>query len=92
MRLDCGVNLSNIKVAYQTYGQLNSKKSNAVLICHALTGDHFVADVHPVTGKPGWWSKLVGPNKTIDTNRFYVICSNILGGCMGTTGPKDIAP
>ena len=92
VRLDCGVNLSNIKVAYQTYGQLNSKKSNAVLICHALTGDHFVADVHPVTGKPGWWSKLVGPNKTIDTNRFYVICSNILGGCMGTTGPKDINP
>jgi len=92
VRLDCGVNLSNIDVAYQTYGQLNDKKTNAVLICHALTGDHFVADIHPVTGKPGWWSKLVGPGKTIDTNRFYVICSNILGGCMGTTGPKDINP
>jgi homoserine O-acetyltransferase len=90
VRLDCGVDLRDINVAYQTYGRLNAEKSNAVLICHALTGDHFVTDTHPVTGKPGWWSKLVGPGKTIDTNRFYVICSNILGGCMGTTGPKDI--
>ena len=90
VRLDCGIDLKYINVAYQTYGQLNESKSNAILICHALTGDHFVADVHPVTGKPGWWSELVGPGKTIDTDRFFVICSNILGGCMGTTGPKEI--
>ncbi len=92
VRLDCGVNLGDINVAYQTYGELNADKTNAVLICHALTGDHFVADTHPVTGKPGWWSELVGPGKTVDTDRFFVICSNILGGCMGTTGPKDINP
>ncbi len=92
VRLDCGINLGDINVAYQTYGELNADKTNAVLICHALTGDHFVADTHPVTGKPGWWSELVGPGKTVDTDRFFVICSNILGGCMGTTGPKDINP
>jgi len=92
VRLDCGVDLKNITVAYQTYGQLNAEKSNAVLICHALTGDQFVAETHPVTGKPGWWSELVGAGKTIDTDRFFVICSNILSGCMGTTGPKDINP
>lgn len=92
VRLDCGVEIRDITVAYQTYGDLNAEKSNAILICHALTGDHFVADTHPVTGKPGWWSELVGPGKTIDTDRFHVICSNILGGCMGTMGPKDINP
>ncbi len=92
VRLDCGIDLKDITVAYQTYGQLNAEKSNAVLICHALTGDQFVAETHPVTGKPGWWSELVGAGKTIDTDRFFVICSNILSGCMGTTGPKDINP
>jgi homoserine O-acetyltransferase/O-succinyltransferase len=92
VRLDCGIDLKDINVAYQTYGELNADKSNAVLICHALTGDHFVADVHPVTGKPGWWSELVGPGKTIDTDRFFIICSNILGGCMGTVGPKENNP
>ncbi|MBC8268761.1 MAG: homoserine O-acetyltransferase [Rhodospirillaceae bacterium] len=92
VRLDCGVNLKDITVAYQTYGQLNENKSNAVLICHALTGDQFVAETHPMTGKPGWWSELVGSGKTIDTERYFVICSNILSGCMGTTGPKDINP
>jgi len=92
VRLDCGIDLKDITVAYQTYGQLNAEKSNAVLICHALTGDQFVAETHPVTGKPGWWSELVGAGKTIDTDRYFVICSNILSGCMGTTGPKDINP
>lgn len=92
VRLDCGADLKDITVAYQTYGKLNAEKSNAILICHALTGDHFVADSHPVTGKPGWWSELVGPGQTIDTNRFFIICSNIIGGCMGTTGPKEINP
>ena len=87
LRLDCGVELGPYRVAYQTYGTLNADKSNAVLICHALTGDQFVADTHPVTGKPGWWESMVGPGKVIDPARYFIICSNVLGGCMGTTGP-----
>jgi homoserine O-acetyltransferase/O-succinyltransferase len=93
LRLDCGVSLGPFTMAYQTYGALNADKSNAILICHALTGDHYVADdVHPVTGKAGWWDLMVGPGKPIDTDRFFVISSNVLGGCQGTTGPKDIDP
>ncbi|TAN57066.1 MAG: homoserine O-acetyltransferase [Magnetospirillum sp.] len=92
IRLDCGVELGPITVAYQTYGRLNPDKSNAILICHALTGDHYVADPHPITGKPGWWSELVGPGRVFDTDRYFLICSNVLGGCMGTTGPADINP
>jgi len=92
LRLDCGVELHDFTIAYQTYGELNADKSNAIVVCHALTGDQFVADPHPVTGKPGWWEMMVGPGKPVDTNRFFVICSNILGGCMGTTGPKEINP
>jgi homoserine O-acetyltransferase len=90
--LDCGVALSPLTIAYQTYGRLNADKSNAILIGHALTGDQFVADTHPVTGKPGWWSALVGPGRVLDTDRFFLICANVLGGCMGTTGPADINP
>ena len=74
-------------VAYQTYGRLNADRTNAVLLCHALTGDQHVANIHPVTGKPGWWDVLVGPGKPIDTDRYFVICSNVVGGCLGTTGP-----
>ncbi|OHC75026.1 MAG: homoserine O-acetyltransferase [Rhodospirillales bacterium RIFCSPLOWO2_12_FULL_58_28] len=92
LRLDCGFELSDFTVAYQTYGCLNEDKSNAVLICHALTGDQFVAEPHPVTGKDGWWQLMVGPGKPLDTERFFIICSNILGGCMGTIGPKEINP
>jgi homoserine O-acetyltransferase len=92
IRLDCGVDLGPITVAYQTYGRLNANKSNAILICHALTGDHYVADPHPITGKPGWWSELVGPGRVFDTERYFLICSNVLGGCMGTTGPMEIDP
>ncbi len=92
LNLDCGQILQPYVIAYQTYGHLNAEKSNVVLICHALTGDQHVANIHPVTGKPGWWETLVGPGKPIDTNRFYVICSNILGGCMGSTGPSSINP
>jgi homoserine O-acetyltransferase/O-succinyltransferase len=92
LKLDCDQLLAPFSVAYQTYGTLNSEKSNAVLVCHALTGDQYVACEHPVTGKPGWWSALVGPGKAVDTNRFFVICPNILGGCMGSTGPASINP
>ena len=90
--LDAGVALQPLTVAYQTYGTLNADKSNAVLICHALTGDQHVANIHPVTGKPGWWEIMVGPGKPIDTDRYFVICSNVLGGCLGTTGPASTNP
>jgi len=90
--LDSGQALSGVGMAYETYGDLNADKSNAILICHALTGDQYVASVHPITGKPGWWEAMVGPGKPIDTNRFQVICANVLGSCMGSTGPASIAP
>jgi homoserine O-acetyltransferase len=90
--LDCGQELGPISIAYQTYGELNRDRSNAILVCHALTGDQHVANRHPLTGKPGWWETMVGPGKPIDTNRFFVICPNILGGCMGSTGPASINP
>ena len=90
--LDCGVELGPVTVAFRTYGTLNAERSNAILVCHALSGDQFVAEPHPVTGKPGWWDLLVGPGKVLDTDRYFVICSNVLGGCMGTTGPMDPNP
>lgn len=92
LHLDSGKTLGPFKIAYNTYGKLNADKSNAILICHALTGDQHVASLHPLTGKPGWWSLLVGPGKPIDTNRFFIICPNILGGCLGSTGPASINP
>ncbi len=92
LSLDCGVTLKDAVVAYRTYGALNEAKSNAILICHALTGDQYVADTHPLTKKPGWWSTLVGPGLIFDTERYFVICANILGGCMGSTGPSEINP
>ncbi|HVZ01819.1 MAG TPA: homoserine O-acetyltransferase [Dongiaceae bacterium] len=90
--LDSGAVLAPYALAYRTYGALNAEKSNAILICHALTGDQFVAETHPVTGRDGWWDTMVGPGKPIDTDRYFVIASNVLGGCMGTTGPSDINP
>jgi len=90
--LDCGVTLGPTTIAYQTYGTLNADRSNAILICHALTGDQYVAEPHPVTGKPGWWETLVGPGKVLDTERYFLICANVLGGCMGSSGPSDINP
>jgi homoserine O-acetyltransferase/O-succinyltransferase len=90
--LDCGRSLAPFTVAYMTYGVLNAAKSNAVLICHALTGDQFVASDHPRTSKPGWWTSMVGAGKPIDTDRFFVICANVIGGCMGSTGPADVDP
>jgi homoserine O-acetyltransferase len=92
LKLDSGKVLSPFQIAYQTYGELNAARSNAVLICHALTGDQHVANPNPVTGKPGWWEVLIGPGKVIDTNRYFVICSNVIGGCLGSTGPASIDP
>lgn len=90
--LDCGVAFAPFTIAYETYGELNADKSNAVLICHALTGDQYAATPHPLSEKPGWWRLMVGPGRPIDTDRFFVICQNVLGGCMGTTGPQDVNP
>src|SRR6266404_8241856 len=87
LSLDAGIELAPFQIAYQTYGTLNAKKSNAILICHALTGDQFVAEQHPVTGKEGWWESMVGPGKVLDPARYFIVCINVLGGCMGTTGP-----
>ena len=90
--LDSGQYFAPLQVAYQTYGTLNAEKSNAILICHALTGDQHVANVHPVTGKTGWWEIMIGPGKPMDTDRFFLICANVLGGCMGTSGPASLNP
>tara|TARA_R110002110_G_scaffold85816_4_gene223882 strand:+ start:225112 stop:226323 length:1212 start_codon:yes stop_codon:yes gene_type:complete len=92
LRLASGQMLGPFTVAYQTYGSLNDDRSNAILVCHALTGDQYVAETHPVTGKDGWWGTIVGAGRTIDTDKYFVICINVLGGCMGTAGPKDIDP
>ncbi len=90
--LDSGYKLNNFQVAFQTYGQLNKQKMNAILVFHALTADQFISEKHPITNKDGWWSRMVGMNKPIDTNKYFVICCNVLGGCIGTTGPKEINP
>jgi homoserine O-acetyltransferase len=92
LRLDSGGRLDHLEIAYRTYGSLNADKSNAVLICHALTGDQHVASAHPITGKPGWWTQMVGPGRPLDPRRHFIICSNVVGGCMGTTGPSSINP
>jgi homoserine O-acetyltransferase len=92
LALDAGRGLAPWTIAYMTYGTLNAERSNAVLICHALTGDQFAASDNPITGKPGWWLTMVGPGKPIDTDRFFVICTNVIGGCMGTSGPSDADP
>jgi homoserine O-acetyltransferase/O-succinyltransferase len=90
--LDCGRVLAPFEIAYQTYGELNANRSNAILVCHALTGDQHVANLHPMTGKPGWWETVVGPGKPVDTDQYFVICSNVIGGCMGSTGPASPDP
>lgn len=92
LHLDCGIELGPFTVAYQTYGRLNADKSNVVLVCHALTGDQYVTEVNPITGKPGWWHLAVGPGQTIDTDHYFVLCANVIGGCMGTIGPSDTDP
>lgn len=92
LKLDSGVALSPFQIAYKTYGQLNADKSNAVMICHALTGDQHAASVHPVTKKNGWWETLIGPGRPIDTERYFVICANVVGGCLGSSGPSSTNP
>jgi len=89
--LDSGRELWGVEVAYESYGELNGARDNAILVFHALTGDQFVASEHPITGKPGWWERMVGPGKPIDTNNYHVICANVLGSCMGSTGPASVA-
>ena len=91
-RLDCGAELGPAVMAYQTYGRLNAERSNAILVCHALTGDQFMAETHPVTGKDGWWNRMVGPGLPLDTDRYFLICVNVLGGCLGSSGPKETNP
>lgn len=92
LELDSGGCIAPLTIAWKTFGKLNAAKSNAVLLCHALTGDQYAAGTHPVTGKLGWWSSMVGPGLPIDTNRFHVICSNVIGGCMGSSGPHETDP
>lgn len=92
LTLASGTKISNFNLAYQTYGKLNQDKSNAILVCHALTGDQYLASPNPVTGKEGWWNFMVGSGKPIDTDKYFVICSNVLGGCLGSFGPKETNP
>ena len=92
LELDCGKIIKNFPVAYETYGTLNKKKDNAILAFHALTGDQFCTNINPITKREGWWTTAVGPEKAIDTNKYFVICANVIGGCMGSYGPKEINP
>ena len=92
MTLDSGATIGPFAAAYTTAGELNAAKSNVVLVCHALTGDQYVSERHPITGKPGWWELMVGPGKPLDTDRYFIVCINVLGGCMGSSGPRDLDP
>ncbi|MHC4726617.1 MAG: homoserine O-acetyltransferase family protein, partial [Planctomycetota bacterium] len=93
LELECGKTLAPVDVAYETYGELNDAGDNVILICHALSGNAHVAGLNSSDDrKPGWWDIMVGPGKGIDTNKYFVICSNFLGGCSGTTGPSSINP
>ncbi len=92
LRLDCGRSLPQFDIAYCTYGRLNKDKSNAILVCHGLTGDQYAAGRSPLTGKAGWWARLIGPGKILDTKKYFIIAPNSLGSCLGTTGPASINP
>ena len=92
LTLDCGRVISDFPIAYETYGKLNERKDNAILIFHALTGDQFVAGKNPVTEKDGWWTYAVGSGKAINTDKYFLICANVIGGCMGSFGPSHIDP
>jgi homoserine O-acetyltransferase len=92
LTLDCGETLQPVDLAYETYGTLNATRSNAICVCHALTGDAHAAGISPADGKPGWWDNMIGPGKAFDTDKYFVVCSNVLGGCRGTTGPASVNP
>ncbi|WP_440996444.1 homoserine O-succinyltransferase MetX [Arhodomonas sp. SL1] len=93
LTLECGRELPGFELVYETYGTLNADASNGVLVCHALSGTHHAAGYHTLEdSKPGWWEALIGPGKPLDTNRFFVVCSNNLGGCHGSTGPSSVNP
>ena len=89
LKLDCGKTVKDFPLAYETYGKLSENRDNAILVFHALTGDQFVTGTNPVTNKEGWWITAVGPGKAIDTNKYFVICANVIGGCMGSWGPSN---
>ncbi|SVB94449.1 uncharacterized protein METZ01_LOCUS247303, partial [marine metagenome] len=92
LKLDCGKEISNFPLAYETYGKLNENKDNAILVFHALSGDQYASGINPVTNKDGWWSYAIGPGKALDTDKFFIICANVIGGCMGSYGPSTIDP
>jgi len=92
LSLDNGATLAPVEVAYETYGTLNARKTNAILVLHAFSGDAHAAGISHETGKPGWWDNMIGPGKGFDTDKYFVICSNVLGGCRGTTGPSTVNP
>jgi homoserine O-acetyltransferase len=92
LRLDSGAKLEPLEVAYKTYGRLNEARTNAVLVCHALTGDQHAGSVNPVTGRPGWWDGVIGPGLPLDPERYFIIATNVVGGCMGSTGPASTNP
>src|SRR5450755_3264026 len=92
LALDCGVTLLAVDVAYETYGTLNAARDNAILVLHAFSGDAHAAGISKETGQPGWWAPMIGPGLAFDTNRYFVISSNVLGGCRGTTGPSSFDP
>jgi len=92
LRLDSGAKLEPLEIAYKTYGQLNETRTNAILVCHALTGDQHAGSVNPVTGRPGWWERVIGAGLPLDPDRYFVIATNVIGGCMGSTGPASTNP
>jgi homoserine O-acetyltransferase len=92
LRLESGARIEHVEVAYETYGRLNAARTNAVFVCHALTGDANAAGHHGDATRPGWWDNIIGPGRPLDTDRLFVICANVLGGCKGTTGPGSIDP
>jgi homoserine O-acetyltransferase len=92
LQLKSGRSIGPVRIAYETYGKLNAGKSNAILVCHALSGDAHAAGISPDDKTPGWWDDLIGPGKALDTHQYFVICSNVIGGCKGSTGPSSVNP
>ena len=89
LQLESGQVLDSFTIAYETFGTLNKNKDNVILVFHALSGDQFATGTNPITGKDGWWATAIGPDKAVDTNKYFIICANVLGGCMGTSGPTS---